>query len=67
MTTNAQTEAVIQKLKERLSIRLDFNESGNAYYDSSHHSLKAVLLLDDEEISSSEVYLPNHHRDSNPY
>lgn len=54
---------IIKELAERLTIKLDFDEGGNAYW-SGDHKLTVKLLLDDVEISSSTTFLPNKDRGS---
>lgn len=53
---------IINELAERLTIHLDFEEGGNAYW-SGEHTLVAKLLLDGKEISSTTAYLPNRDRE----
>lgn len=55
------SEDIIKELAERLTIQIDFDEAGNAYW-SGDHKLRVALFLDEEEISSSTTFLPNKDR-----
>lgn len=55
----------IEELKRRLSISIDFEEAGRAYYDGDHR-LTIQLKLDSEVISEASTSLPNRERES-PY
>ena len=53
----------IEELKNRLTIKVSYEESGRAYFDGDH-KLTVKLLFDDEVISESNTDIPNYRRDS---
>lgn len=56
-------EDLINYLKNNLSIQIDFDEAGTAYW-CGDHSLTVTLKLNDKIISESRTTIPNNNRTS---
>lgn len=57
--------ALLALLREKLSITIEFNDAGKAYW-SGDHTLTVTLKLGDTVVSDSTTYIPNPTTDS-PY
>ncbi len=56
-------ELKLQELKTRLTIKVNYEEGGRAYF-CGDHKLTVKLLFDDEVISESTTSIPNNDRGS---
>lgn len=56
-------DAIRKFLSENLTISVDYEEGGRAYYDGDH-TLTVKLMLNGKVIDSDETSIPNRQRES---